>query len=1025
MKKRKRHQKKACILVLVCFSSLQVFSDPFLLKNDDLNNTLRDVSVQTGQQQVVKGSVTDQNGEPLPGVNVIVKGTTRGTTTDIDGNFELTYDQPIEVLVVSSIGFFTQEVEVGNRTIINVVMEAEIVGLEEIVVIGYGTVKKEDATGSVSVVRAEDFNQGVISSPQELLMGKASGVVITSNDGAPGAGSQIRIRGGSSLTASNDPLFIIDGIPITNVDIGGFTNPLTAINPNDIESITVLKDASATAIYGSRASNGVIIITTKKGEKGDLKVNYNGNVSLGTPIKFLEVMDGAEFTEVVQDQVTNHGLSDVALTRLGEANTDWQKEVYRNTISTDHNLSLSGAAGNIPLRASIGYTVDNGILDQSSMDRTSVSLNANPSFFDDHLTVGANLKGAFSNWNYSNTDAISGAVEFDPTQTVTNGNTRFGGYTTWTDIGSGIDGDPINIATHNPVARIAFRDNQSDAMRSIGSVTMDYKFHFLPELRANLNMGYDYTETKGDDLTDLKASWAAREPETNVKSYEHKLVNSLLDFYLNYVKDIEAVSSKVDFTAGYSWQHFLREGENANRPWEATDGVYVGADTTDYKREYYIVSFFGRLNYSLLDRYYITATLRNDGSSRFGEDTRWGLFPSFAFAWKINEELFMKNLRAISELKLRLGYGITGQQDVGNDFTDFYPYLPVYEISQSGAYYQFGDTYYPTLRPGAYNVDLKWEETITMNIGLDFGFQNNRFTGSIDAYKRETRDLINEIPIPAGTNFSNYLLTNVGNLENKGIEATLNMVAVSRSDLSWKIGVNFTYNKNEITKLTNVNDSTSLGISTGDISGGVDNKIQKNQVGYPTKTFFLFKQVYDVNGMPIEGLYIDKTGLGGTVSDNEANKYYMEKPDPDYVIGISSVVQYKQFDFSFSGRCNIGNYVYNNNNSNRALYENIYVQAGYLTNIPTSVKETGFSTAQFWSDIYLENASFFRMDNMSLGYRFNNLISQKLSGRVAFTVQNAFVITDYSGIDPEVKDGIDRNIYPRPRTYLLGFNIDF
>jgi iron complex outermembrane receptor protein len=480
-------------------------------------------------------------------------------------------------------------------------------------------------------------------------------------------------------------------------------------------------------------------------------------------------------------------------------------------------------------------------------------------------------------------------------------------------------------------------------------------------------------------------------------------------------------------TAGYSYQYFYKGRNNKNRPWLPNDeGVYLKSDTVVTKWESVMVSLFGRLNYSLLDRYLITTTLRYDGTSRFSEKNRWGLFPSFSLAWKINEEAFLADVDFVSQLKLRLGWGITGQQDVGNtEFKHYYPYLAAYQFSEPGASYQRGSQFIETYRPGPYNSDLKWEETVTRNIGLDFGLANNRFTGSIDYYNRESKDLISEIPIAVGTNFSNTLITNIGNLTNKGIEASINAVVLSTTSLRWQIGANFTYNKNEITKLTSYNDSTFLGVDVGDISGGVDNKVQKHMIGYPAYTFFLFKQVYDVDGMPVEGLYVDKTGSGGEVSGNNANKYYMDNPAPDYVIGINTSLEYKNFDFSFSGRANIGNYVYNNNNSNRALYQNVYNQSGYLANIPKSVEETEFQTAQYWSDIYLENASFFRMDNISVGYTFNKLVTERLTGRVFLTVSNAFVITKYSGLDPEISNGIDRNIYPRPRTFILGLNIDF
>jgi TonB-linked SusC/RagA family outer membrane protein len=976
------------------------------------------------QGRTVSGKVVDgEDNSAMPGVNVIVKGTSEGTVTDFDGNYSLNVPENT-TLVFSFVGYQTEEIEVGNRSVIDVTLMPDIQALQEIVVIGYGEVKKEDATGAVTSVSTEDFNKGAIATPQELIMGKAPGVVITTQGGAAGTGSTIRIRGGSSLRASNDPLFVVDGIPLESSGISGMANPLSTINPNDIETFTVLKDASATAIYGSRASNGVIIITTKQGSKGKMTLSYNGNVSVGVPANYMDVHNGDEYRTLIQDRVDNHGLTNQALDLLGEADTDWQKEIYQNAISTDHNVSLSGAVKDIPYRVSLGYTNQNGILKYNNMERTSFNVNVTPSLFNDDLRININAKGSFIGNNFSNPDAIGAAVQFDPTQPVSNGNTRYGGYTAWTELTSGdpINGVPNNIATHNPVAQLEYRTNTSDAQRYILGGKIDYTLPFLRDMTVTLNLGYDYFSTDGYDASDTLGSWTYREPQNQVKSYNQTKENELLDFYLNYKKDIDAIDSKIDITGGYSYQHFYNEGDNANRPWVQTDGEYVGSDTTVYKNEYYLISFFGRLNYTFKDRYLITATLRNDGSSRFAKDNRWGLFPAFAFAWKINEESFLRNVDAIDELKLRAGWGQTGQQDIGDTY---YPYIPTYTISQQGAFYQFGNSFTPTLRPDPYDAGIQWETTTTQNIGLDISLLSGRVSGSVDLYKRVTDDLLNEIPIAAGINFSNFLTTNVGSLENKGVEIGLSIVPISKVDFTWEISGNLTYNQNEITKLTLVDDPSYPGYTTGDIAGGVGNTVQINQVGYPANTFYLFSQVYNQDGMPIEGLYVDKTGEGGNVSGNDLNKYYLQNPAPDYLIGISSRLNYKNIDFSFSGRINLDNYVYNNNASNMALYQNLYNQSGYTANILTDVEKTQFMTAQYWSDFYLENASFFRMDYITLGYSFDKLFTEKLNGRIALTVQNAFVITNYTGLDPEVDGGIDNNIYPRPRTYMLGVNLNF
>jgi iron complex outermembrane receptor protein len=975
------------------------------------------------QDKSVTGKVVDENGEPLPGVSILIKGSTKGTTTDLDGKYALAIATADPVLVFSYIGYLQKEVTVGSQTVIDIQMDLDQETLEEIVIIGYGEVKKEDATGAVLSVGSDDFNKGAIANPQELLIGKVPGVVINTNSGQPGTGSQIRIRGGSSLSATNDPLIVIDGLPLSNRGQAGMSNPLASINPNDIESFTVLKDASATAIYGSRASNGVIIITTKKGAEGALKVSYNGNVSVGTVVDKLDVYNGDDFRALVQDRVTNHGLSAVALDALGTENTDWQDEIYRNAVSTDHNVSVSGTLNDIPFRVSAGYTSQNGLLKESNFSRTNLNFAVTPSLLNDDLKVELTGKLSASSNDFSNTDAIGDALRFDPTQPITNGNTRYGGYTAWTELSGGdpINGLPNNIASHNPVARLKYRDNISDADRYIVGGKFDYKLP-VEGLKATLNLGYDYFTSSGHDMTDTLASWSYREPNQQVKTYKETQKNALLDFYLSYKKEL-GNDHKIDLTAGYSYQSFEFDKEDVN--FAHIDAENPANKITQIDRgELFLVSLFGRLNYTFKDRYLFTATLRNDHSSRFSKDNRSGVFPSLAFAWKINEEGFLADNESVSNLKLRLGWGVTGQQDLGDD--NLYPFIPVYQRSTQGAYYQFGNTFYPTLRPNAYNPNLKWEETTTQNFGLDFGFFNNRLSGSIDYYKRETKDLLNNnVPIAAGSNFSNRAPGNVGTLENSGFEIVLTGGIIAKSDFTWEVSANFTYNKNEITKLSLIDDPDYLGDATGGISGGVGNNVQVRAPGYANNTFFLFNQVYDQNGMPIEGLYLDNSGDGGNVTGNEKNKEYLKNPAPEYLIGLSSTVTYKNFDFTFSGRLSLNNYVYNNNASASAWYNNIYNQSGYTANILTAVTETNFEVAQYFSDFYLEDASFFRMDNISFGYNFNKVISDNISGRVSFTIQNAFVITDYKGIDPEIPSGIDNNVFPRPRTYILGVNLNF
>jgi iron complex outermembrane receptor protein len=982
-------------------------------------------SLLLAQELDMRGKVTSaEDGTALFGANILEKGTVNGTTTDVNGEFRLRVKKGA-VLVVSYIGFEKQEIEVTEETYLSISLKpsAVQVGEVEVVGIGYGEVRKADATGSVTAVSAKDFNRGAITSPQELLVGKAAGVITSTLGGAAGAGTQIRIRGGSSVTANNDPLIVIDNIPLESAGISGMANPLSTINPNDIESITVLKDASATAIYGSRASNGVIIVKTKKstvapGEER-MRISYNGNFTLSSPGKLLSVLSGNEFRALVADRVANYGLTSAALGRLGAANTDWQKEIYQTAPQTEHNISISHALGSVPYRLSLDYLYQDGILKYNNINRKNVALAATPSFSDIGLNMDLNASASWIGNDFSNNDAIGSALEFDPTQPIKNGNTRYGGYTAWTELSSSdsLNGTPNNIATHNPVARLQYRHNTSDAKRYILGGKTELAIPYLPNLKATLNLGYDYYKTNGSDITDTLASWSYREPETQIREYTQKKTNSLLDFYLNYKEEFG--SNKVDLTGGYSYQHFYNEGQNSNRP---SNPLLPGAKTTPYKNEYFLVSFFGRLNYTLFDTYLLTATLRDDGSSRFAEKNRWGLFPAFAFAWKLTEEPFIGKSETVSDLKLRLSWGKTGQQDIGNNY---YPYIPTYTASTSGAYYQFGNTFYSTLRPDAYDANIKWEKLTSLNAGLDFTLFSKAVSGSVDVYRNTSDDLLNSIPIPVGSNFSNYLLTNVGSMVNKGVEVGLNVTPILEKDYSWEIGVNFTYNKNEITKLTLTDDPSYPGVNTGGISGGVGNTVQKFIIGYPARVFFLFNQVFDSNGKPIEGLYVDKSGQGGNVAGNELNKYYLKSPDPTYLVGISSKINVESFDLSFSGRLSIDNYVYNNNASNRALYQQLYNQSGFLSNILTDVKKTGFMTAQYWSSFYLENASFFRMDYISLGYNFTSFFGSNASGRIGLTAQNVFVITKYSGLDPEVANGIDNNIYPRPRTYMMTLSLNY
>lgn len=956
-------------------------------------------------QETISGKVTDAaDGSSIPGATVLIKGTTSGTTTGIDGTYSLKVKSG-QTLAFSFVGYETLEVIVSDQKVINVQLKSKSTSLNEVVVIGYGAVKKSDATGSVTSVSAKDFNRGSITTPQELLMGKTAGVVISNPTGAPGSAATIRIRGGSSLNASNDPLIVVDGVPIDNGTVSGNSNFLSFINPNDIETFTVLKDASATAIYGSRASNGVIIITTKKGTKGKTSINYNGSVSLSVPTAFLDVYSGDEIRNIAFEHKDLFGAS--SFEKLGSTNTNWQKEIFRTAVSTDHNLSVMGAVLSLPYRVSVGYTNQQGILKNTDMNRITGALNLNPTFLNNSLKVNLNAKGMHTNNNYGSDGAVGNAINMDPSQVIKDGNEVSAGYFQWNNYGS-------NLGTPNPVEQAMEADNKSVVNRFIGNIEFNYTFPFLKDLGAVLNLATDYTKSDGHNNRPVTSPSTLTAPYVNGRfnDYSAEATNKLLDFYFKYNKSLSEIKSKIEATAGYSYQKFTYE--NYSYTYQLIDEAHPYQKPTDSASHFdpnlVLVSFFGRLNYTFADNYLLTFTLRDDGSSRFNADNRWGLFPSAAFAWKI-KDAFLPDAKNLSDLKLRLGWGKTGQQDIGGRL----PYMPLYNVSSPGSYYYIDGQYIPTLRPAAYDPKIKWEETTTINAGVDFGFMDGKISGSFDIYKRTTEDLLNSVEIPTGSNFSNRLYTNVGTLENKGCELTLNAIPVSTKDQTLNLSLNLTYNVNKITQLT-FSDDESYKILYGDAFTGIK---QVTMVGYAGYSFFVNKQVYDSDGNPIEGLYEDLSGKGGVVNGDNDDKYIYHNPTPDYLMGFSARYNYKGFDASLSARGSIGNYVYNAVAAG-ASYDQMY-QIGYWHNEPKYLDDTKFVKRQFTSDYFVENASFLKIDNATVGYNFG--YDKNKTYRLSFTVQNALTFTKYSGIDPEVNGGIDNNFYPRPRTFMVGFSL--
>lgn len=982
------------------------------------------------QQIAVKGHVKDTTGEPVIGANVLVKGTTNGTITDFDGNFMLNVPKDA-ILSVSFVGYKSAEVKAASTVMVTLEDDSQV--LDAVVVIGYGSVKKNDMTGSVTAIKPDKLNKGLITNAQDMMTGKIAGVSVISKGGAPGEGATIRIRGGSSLTAENDPLIVIDGLAMDNKGVKGLANPLSMVNPNDIESFTVLKDASATAIYGSRASNGVIIITTKKGQAGARPtISYDGNVSVSTVKSTVDVMDGDQFRSFIKDI---WGEDSEAYSKLGNANTDWQKEIFRPAVSTDHNLTISGGLKNMPYRVSFGYTNQNGIVKTSKFERHTASVSLAPSFFEDHLKVNANLKGMIAKNRYADGSAVGSAVSFDPTQSVRSDDPYhqyyFDGYFQWNTDASSLNDDTWkrtfnSNAPGNPVALLEEKDDRAISKSLIGNLELDYKFHFLPDLHAHVNGGMDLST--GKQYTDV-SPYSSTNNYYGSYGWEQKdKYNLSLNAYLQYSKDFTD-KHRFDVMAGYEWQHFHDTSDQeywglyplSNNVVE-NRGQRYNNTSSGSATESYLVSFFGRVNYTLLDRYLFTATVRQDGSSRFHKNNRWGLFPSFALGWKLKEEAFLKDVDVLSDLKLRLGYGITGQQNINSGD---YPYLAVYETNKDGAYYPIlgeGTTY----RPNAYNPDLKWEKTTTYNVGLDFGFLNNRINGAVDYYYRKTTDLLNSVFVSAGTNFKNKVLSNVGSLENSGIEFSINSKPVVTTDWTWDLGFNITYNKNEITKLT-TGDSENYYVAAGDnIGGGRDMKAMAHAVGHPASSFYVYQQVYDENGKPIENEFVDRNG-DGTINGDD--RYFYKKPTADVLMGLTSRLSYKSWDFSFSLRASLNNYVYNS------------VEAGGSDCNPTSVYSFGalnnrplmgvanniqnLKDNTLLSDYFVQNASFMKCDNITLGYSFKKLFGAPIGGRVYAAVQNVFTITKYKGLDPEVEKGLDNNIYPRPLTTLIGLSLNF
>ena len=1011
------------------------------------------LSVGAFAQIDVKGHVKDDLGEPVIGATVRVVGTQTATVTDFDGNFALKANQGADISV-SYVGYQTATVKAAADLVITLREDANV--LDNVVVIGYGTVKKSDLTGSVAALKPDGKNKSVVVNAQDMLSGKVAGVSVISNSGEPGAGSQIRIRGGSSLSASNDPLIVIDGLAIDNSGVAGSPNILSTINPQDIESFNILKDASATAIYGSRGSNGVIIITTKKGRKGAQapQISYAGSLTISKNKKTLDVMDGDQFRSYIEGL---YGTDHDAYRALGTANTDWQDLIYRTAVSHDHNVTVSGAVKNLPYRVSVGYTDQQGTIKTSDYKRVTAAFNLNPSLLNDHLTINLNAKGSYSRAQYANTGAVGAAISMDPTQdpysftSVYSKNmlgadlertlNNFNGYYQWTGPASYNDSTwpftKFKDATSNPLSLLNEQSEIAHSRSFIGSAEFDYKVHGFEDLRLHMTLGIDISKGRQHTNMEQSSPGSAGSIYYGKSGYWEKTKrNTTFNAYAQYYKDFNK-DHHFDIMVGYEWQRFWSSEKtdkpryypmtNNNVSLRGTQYDYEFADDNKvYKTEHYLVSFFGRMNYTLMDRYMLTFTLRDDGSSRFAD--HWAVFPSLALAWKIKNESFLKDVDALSDLKLRLGWGKTGQQDGVSD----YGWVHTYDISVgTNGLYPIAGLDGVLYRPGNYTDKLKWETTTTYNVGLDFGFLNQRLTASVDYYYRKTTDLLNYAKAPAMSGYKNMMWQNIGSLKNTGIEASISWKPVVTKDFFWQLDYNITYNKNEITDLEGVSDN-GKPVETGpNAGGGTGNYVQAHQVGYPASSFYVYQQVYDADGMPIENCVVDRNGDGVITPDD---RYLYKSPAAPVTMGFASRFEYKNFDFSFSLRASFDNYVFNDvlRGSSNVGPTGAWVQSAYMGNHLTDALERNWQTWELTanqSDYYVQNASFLKCDNITLGYSFSDLFKSAkyhgLSGRFSVAASNVFTITKYKGLDPEITNGVDQNMYPRPFSIVVGLNLNF
>ncbi|HTR31893.1 MAG TPA: SusC/RagA family TonB-linked outer membrane protein [Puia sp.] len=982
----------------------------------------------SAQNRTVTGKVTDSTGAPIAGATITSPGVPGGTSTGTDGVFHISLPPTAKTLVVSFVGYASQQVPISGGSV-NVTLVVANSVQNEVVVIGYGNVQKRDLTGSVAVVSQKDFQKGAITSPDQLIAGKLAGVQVTSNGGAPGSTSTIRIRGISSLNSNNAPLYVIDGVIMPSTvnsggtsdgssTVAGVSNPLDLINPDDIESETVLKDASAAAIYGSRASAGVIIITTKHGRGGKPQFNANATVTAGTIAKKVSVLSAGQFRSYINSQVAANPGDSVYADMMGGASTDWQKEIFQTALTTNENLSISGAANNTPYRISVGYHGEEGILKTDLLQRGTVGIHLSPHLLDDHLKIELNLNGALTKSRFANQGAIGAAIAFDPTQSPYEKGSPYGGYFEWTNKAS----NTLNaLATRNPLALLEQNNNVGYAANSVGNLHVDYQLPSVEGLHAIANLAYDVTNGHGTTKVPANAAQDINNsPGPGLQSkYKQNNTYVLEEYSLNYIKDIPSIKSNFNVLALWSYANNLTTPYNYvsyDAKGDTLSGSVPVYKTSPYENT--LISYVGRLIYTYDQKYIITASIRDDGSSRFSPSERWGIFPAVSGAWRISREEFLKNSSVLNELKIRGSYGVTGNQDGLGD----YNYIQAYSLSGNTSRYQFGDSYYNMYTPSAFDANFKWEQTTSTNVGIDFGFLNNRISGSIDYYNKNITNLFNSVFIPVGSNYTNVYTINIGTMKDQGVEFTVNATPVRTRKFTWDMNFNFTYNKNKITKLTNGNGGGFYGDQTGGIGGGTGNTIQIQSVGYQANAFYVLQQVYDKSGQPIEGAYVDNNRDGAIAQLGDAIRY--KTPFAPVFMGFSSTFTYEKWSLNLVTRANIGNYVYNNVQAGLGNSQYIMNPLQYLQNAGTSSLKTHFYSPQYFSSYYVENGSFLKLDNVGLTYNVGK-VGRGMNLRVSGYCQNVFVITKYSGIDPEVYNGIDNNLYPRPRNFTLGASLNF